>query len=71
MHVPGFPPPTRRVVRLYVGNRCPECAEPLLLLSRESWSVLALFRKQTVLQCPVCNFVAMARRRSDKAVQNL
>jgi predicted RNA-binding Zn-ribbon protein involved in translation (DUF1610 family) len=65
MHVPGFTPPTRGVMRLYVGDRCPECGEPLLL--RERRSVLAFFRKHTVLQCPVCNFVAMARRRSDKA----
>ena len=36
LHVPGFTPPTRGVMRLYVGDRCPECGEPLLLRERGS-----------------------------------
>jgi len=47
--------------RLYVGDECPQCGDPLML--GHTRSIVTLFKRRPLLQCQMCNFVVKARRR--------
>jgi hypothetical protein len=56
----GFEPMYLKVLR--ANDRCPQCGEPLA--PRYTRSVRTFFRKERVLRCSLCDFVARQRRRS-------
>jgi predicted O-linked N-acetylglucosamine transferase (SPINDLY family) len=51
--------------RLRVGDPCPKCSESLVL--RHTRSLLTLFRKRDLIQCPRCKVVVIGRRHDRRA----
>jgi hypothetical protein len=47
---------TRRPAQLCAGDPCPECAYPLV--QRHRRPILRLFKREAILRCTRCGFVA-------------